>query len=64
MIYGNEPVSDLAGQFPIGLDPSDIEILIESLKKNNDDIKIKPLDLAFSFSSNPGLINFQNSYRM
>ncbi len=35
MIYGNEPVSDLAGQFPIGLDPSDIE--------NNNDAQIDNL---------------------
>ena len=30
-------------------------------QKNNDEIKINPLDLDFSFASNPGLINFQNS---
>ena len=25
LVYGNEPISELAGQFPLGLNPSDIE---------------------------------------
>jgi len=33
-IYGNEPVSELAGQFPIGLDPSDVKT-VDNDKKDN-----------------------------
>ena len=36
-------------------------IPLNERKNKIDEMNINPLDLAFSFSSNPGLINFQNS---
>ena len=45
-------------QNSIEVKPKQKTIKVET---NNDEIKINPLDLDFSFASNPGLINFQNS---
>ena len=44
-IYGVEPSSELAGQFPIGLDPSDIEkndgVIKEELSSQDKEVKLK-----------------------
>lgn len=44
-IYGNAPISELAGQFPIGLDPSDIEkndgVIKEELSFQDKEVKLK-----------------------
>ena len=44
MIYGNKPNTDLAGKYPIGLDPSDIENntepKAESMSSNEQEKKL------------------------
>ena len=56
IIYGNEPISELAGQYPIGLSPNDIEKKSEASSENMSSLEREKKLLEYIQLHKKGLI--------